>query len=172
MADFWAVARTEPQREKVAQHFLRLAHFETYLPLIISLQTTNGRKVDIRRPLFPSYIFIWIVDHQWWSARWCPGVATMIMGGADGGPAHLHDDVIREIRAREPPTGSGVVRLPKPPRLRLRQPVRILSGSFVGRIGLYDGMASHQRERVLLDLLGQKVPITLPSADVVPHGAS
>jgi hypothetical protein len=28
MADFWAVARTEPQREKVAQHFLRLAHLK------------------------------------------------------------------------------------------------------------------------------------------------
>jgi transcriptional antiterminator RfaH len=165
--------RCEPNREKVAQHFLKLQRFETYLPQIISLHTTNGREVDIRRPLFPSYIFIWIVDHQWWSARWCPGVASVIMGGADGGPAHLGDDVIREIRARERPTGSGVVQLPKPPRLRLRQPVRILSGSFVGCVGLYDGMAPHQCERVLLELLGQKeVPVTIPSADIVPHGGS
>jgi transcriptional antiterminator RfaH len=167
---YWAVARTEPQREKVAQHFLKLQRFETYLPQIIRLHVTNGRKVDLRRPLFPSYIFIRIID-RWYAARWTIGVAAIIM--ADAGPAHLHDDIIAEIRARERPTGSGVVQLPKPPRLRLRQPVRILSGSFVGCVGLYDGMAPHHCERVLLELLGQKeVPVTIPSADIVPHGGS
>jgi hypothetical protein len=31
---FWACARTESKRELVAQHFLGLAGFETYLPRV------------------------------------------------------------------------------------------------------------------------------------------
>jgi hypothetical protein len=31
---FWACVRTQPQRERVAQHFLGLYGYETYLPRV------------------------------------------------------------------------------------------------------------------------------------------
>jgi transcription antitermination factor NusG len=57
---------------------------------------------------------------------------------------------------------------PPPPRLTRGQRVRITGGPFEGHRGLWAGQAAHDREQVLLELLGQKdVPVTVPSDDVV-----
>ena len=76
-------------------------------------------------------------------------------------PARLHDSVVSELRSREK---QGFVRLPRPPAtFRPGQRVRIVRGSFEGQFGIYDGMSGKERERVLLDLLGQAVPVVLPT---------
>jgi transcription antitermination factor NusG len=70
------------------------------------------------------------------------------------------------IRKREV---NGFVKLPMPDRrLKPGQKVRIVSGSFAGQIGLYQGQTSRDRERVLLELLGQAVPVELPGKDIAP----
>jgi len=79
-------------------------------------------------------------------------------------PAQLSDEIITSIRGREI---DGIVVLPRAPRLRYGQPVRVLRGSFEGKIGIYHGMIGRDRERILLDLLGRKVSVILPGRDVV-----
>jgi hypothetical protein len=45
----------------------------------------------------------------------------------------------------------------------------IMDGDHEGHRGLWAGQAAHDRERVLLELLGQKdVPVEVPADDVVP----
>jgi transcription antitermination factor NusG len=78
-------------------------------------------------------------------------------------PAKLADSIVDEIRGREV---RGFVKLPKPATLERGQRVRIRQGTFAGRIALYDGMSGPQRERVLLDLLGQSVPVVMPVGSV------
>jgi transcription antitermination factor NusG len=51
--------------------------------------------------------------------------------------------------------------------LKKGQSVKILRGAFEGKLALYDGMAAHERERVLLDLLGRYTPLVLPARDIV-----
>jgi transcriptional antiterminator RfaH len=115
-------------------------------------------------PLFPSYAFVLIVL-QWHAVNNAPGVVRLIMDGDH--PAHLPDAVIDEIRERE--RGGFVAPPPAPPRLTRGQQVRITGGPFEGRHGLWAGQAAHDREQVLLELLGQKdVPVTVPADDVVP----
>jgi hypothetical protein len=57
MAPYWVVARSEPNREATAVHFLGLANYETYLPRIREHRTTHGRRYVVT-PLFPSYLFV------------------------------------------------------------------------------------------------------------------
>jgi transcriptional antiterminator RfaH len=161
--EFWACARVEPRREAVAQHFLRLAGFFSYVPLVRSERARRGRKVEKIEPLFPSYAFILIHDGRWWDARWAVGVAALIMAG--DGPAQVPDRVIDDIRQRE---RDGVVVLPEPRGLRAGDPVRITQGPFTGHLALYAGMASHARVLVLLSLLGSQQKAILPKSDIEP----
>ena len=65
---------------------------------------------------------------------------------------------------------AGLVKLPTATQVLLKkgQQVRITGGSFAGQIGIYEGMSGKDRERVLLNLLGQAVPVDLPGKDVAP----
>jgi transcriptional antiterminator RfaH len=163
MADgFWAVARTEPQRERTALHFLELTGYRVYLPRILKSHTAKGRTISRPTPLFPGYIFV-LITLQWHVINNTIGVIRLIMDGSV--PAHLPDRTIDEIKARE---ANGIVQLPrKSPRFRRGQKVHIMHGPFANHDGLYDGMAPHQREGVLLELLGRTTAIEVPKNHVV-----
>src|SRR5215813_2495642 len=86
------------------------------------------------------------------------GVVRLVMDGA--APARVPDAVIDEIRSRE---RGGLIELPKPPRARPGDAVRILRGPFEGKLAVYAGMKPRARVEVLLGLLGR---VTL-AADAV-----
>jgi transcription antitermination factor NusG len=152
---YWTVAQVETQRERIAHIALIRANFKTYLPRI---QMNNNRIA----PLFPGYIFVEIVD-RWWPVRWSPGIISVLMSGDR--PAHVTDEIIAEIQKREV---GGFVKLPKQDSGKRRgQKVKIIRGSFEGQLAIYDGMSGKERERVLLELLGQMVLVELPSRDVL-----
>jgi transcriptional antiterminator RfaH len=151
----WAVVQTESQREHTVRLLLMRSRFETYLPQI----KHRGRIAS----LFPSYLFVRIVE-RWYPVMWTPGVVRLLMCGDQ--PARLPEEVLMNIRKRE---HNGIVKLPNvSQQLRKGQEVRIVRGSFEGHVGLYDGMLGKDRERVLLDLLGQAVPVELPGKDIAP----
>jgi transcriptional antiterminator RfaH len=98
MAPYWAVARLEPRSERVALHCLGVNGYEVYLPRLRERRISRGRKIEVRAPLFPGYVFF-VVEAQWHAARWSVGVLGLIMDGIR--PAKVPDAVIAEIRARE-----------------------------------------------------------------------
>src|SRR5262245_14093136 len=156
---YWAAAQLQPQRDTLAL-FLRQAGFETYAPRLRERRTVQGRKVMRTPLLFPAYAFVFI-RMQWHAARYCPGVARLVMDGV--APARVPDAVIDEIRSRE---HRGLIELPKPPLAPLGARVRVTRGPFAGHIGLYAGMKPRQRVEVLLSLLGSRQRMTL-AADAV-----
>lgn len=153
---YWTVAQTEPQREHVARMFLMREKFDTYLPRI------KHRKRIL--PLFPTYVFVRIVEGKFYPVLWTIGVIRILMSGEI--PAHLPERVILELRKRE---HGGLVRLPPPPGrgLKIGQNVRITTGSFAGHVAVYQGQSPHERIAVLLDLLGRAVPVELGKGDQV-----
>ena len=152
----WAVVQCETQREHTVRLLLMRSRYETYLPRC----KIHNRIV----PLFPSYLFVRLVGQQFWSVMWTPHVTRLLMAGDQ--PAQLPEDVVTEIRKRE---RNGIVSLPSPSRkIQKGQRIRVIRGSFEGRIGVYAGMSGKDRERVLLDLLGQLVPVELPGKDIAP----
>ena len=153
----WIVARTEPQREQAARRFLQLRGFSVYLPYIHERHTRSGRRIARLRPLFPSYAFVALQNGRWWDARWCVGVAAVIMSGSE--PARLSNRIVDEIRARE---RNGLVVLPERSTLKPGDQVRVLAGPFNGSLALYAGQRSHERVLVLLALLGGEQKVELP----------
>jgi len=158
---YWACAQVAPQQERAAQHFLQLRGFESYCPRLRVTRRQHGRKIELRPPLFVSYLFIWIVAGRWWDARWCPYVSRIILNGAQ--PAVVPDGVISEIKARE---RGGLVELPKREEFRMGEAVRVTHGPLVGCVGLYAGMRPHERCLVLLALLGGHQRVELARGDV------
>jgi transcriptional antiterminator RfaH len=157
---YWAAAQLQAQRDGLALHCLRQAGFETYAPRLREPRTAHGRKV-VRTPLlFPGYLFVFI-RLQWHTARWAPGVVRLVMNGTT--PAAVPEAVIADLKARE--TG-GLIDLPRPPKFRPGDRVRILHGPFAGHIGLYAGMRPRERIEVLLAILGGAQRVTL-AADAV-----
>jgi transcriptional antiterminator RfaH len=157
---YWACVRVEPRREAVAQHFLKLAGYEVYIPYVREQRIRRSRRVEVVSPLFPAYGFL-MVNGQWHSARWSIGVSALIMDGV--APAKVPDQVIDEIRGREV---RGAVELAQPPGMKVGDRVRVLGGPLVGFAGLYAGQAPHERVAVLLAVLGGQRRVVLPKGDV------
>ena len=93
-------------------------------PLLREHRRSHGRKIVVTPPLFPGYLFVWVV-RGWWDARWSAGVRRIVMDGLQ--PARVSDAVISEIRSRE---RGGFVELPKPRGLVLGSKVRLTAGPF------------------------------------------
>jgi transcription antitermination factor NusG len=164
---YWAAARLMPRQEALALHCLGLAGYETYLPRLRERRVSRGRRITVTPPLFPGYCFI-LIQLQWHSARWSPGISTIILDGVC--PAKVPDTVITEIRSREV---DGLIHLPKPlsaPGLRPGAQVKILAGPFSGFVASLVGLRPRQRCEVLLQLLGSACHATLARSDVVALG--
>jgi transcriptional antiterminator RfaH len=147
----WSVCQTEPRREAVAAQYLADGGFEIYLPRIVERERIV--------PLFPSYLFVRIVD-RFHVIKNTIGITRLLLAGDR--PAPIPDRIIMEIRARENP--NGIVNLPKP--YRIGDQVRILRGTFNGHLAIYDGMTARERERVLLAFMGRMVPLELEPRDI------
>jgi transcriptional antiterminator RfaH len=157
---FWCAAQLQPQRDGLAQICLRQAGFEIYAPRLREHRAAHGRKV-VRTPLlFPGYLFV-LIELQWHTARWSPGVVRIVLNG--GTPAAVPDGVIAQLREREV---KGLIELPRPPKFHPGDRVRVLHGPFAGHIGLYAGMKPRERVEVLLAILGGAQRVTL-AADAV-----
>jgi transcriptional antiterminator RfaH len=162
MPTFWGVVRSLPKREVFAAERLRMDHgYEVFLPLV---QTKRASA-----PLFYSYFFCRIVE-QWRSINSTFGVLCLVRVGDC--PARCPDHEIDSLKAML--DGHGFISLPDRPstpvkrKIAIGAKVRIASGPFGGMSGLYAGMSTKDRERILLTLLGSQRPVLVPSNLVIP----
>jgi transcriptional antiterminator RfaH len=167
---FWAAARLQPQRERLACLCLALRGYEVYLPRIRLPRARhihrNFSRAGTPPPaLFPGYAFI-VVELQWSHAHYCPGCIGLVLSGSQ--PARVPDAVVEEIRGRE---RGGLVDLPKAsssPALKPSARVRVRRGPLTGFLGIHVGMKPHERVAVLLQLLGGQREVELARSDVTP----
>ena len=160
---YWCCAQVEHRRERLASHCLGLAGYEIYEPrLREQVRSRSGRKIVRTPPLFPGYLFLWVVS-GWWDARWSPGVVRLIMDGLM--PARVPEAVISGIKSRE---RAGLIELPKL-RLEPGARVRVLQGPLQDHIGLLAALRPHERVLVLLQLLGgqQRVELARSSIEAI-----
>jgi transcriptional antiterminator RfaH len=127
--------------------------------LLREQRRSHGRKITVTPPLFPGYLFVWVV-RGWWDARWSPGVVRLIMDGLL--PARVPDAVISEIRSRE---RRGLIELPKL-RLEPGMRVKVLQGPLQDQIGLLAALRPHERVLVLLQLLGGQQQVELARSSI------
>jgi transcriptional antiterminator RfaH len=158
---YWSAAQLDAGRVNYALHCLNELNYEVYAPRLRTHCVVQGRKVEQRPLLFPSYVFVAIVA-QWHAARWACGVVRLVMAG-DARPARVPDRVIDEIRAREV---HGLVELPKAEKFKPGTPVRVLRGPLEGKLGLVADMRPRERILILLQLLGGQRQVELARSNI------
>jgi transcription antitermination factor NusG len=150
----WFVARTEPRREKTAQRFVEHKGCKVYFPLCRELRTQRIQ------PLFPSYLFIYNQNDLWRFLYGTVGIVCLIM--RCGRPDLMQDKIVDELRDRE---REGIIDLVPP--FQKGDKVDLINCSFEGYHGIVSGMTSGQRVRILFEMLGQAVPVTVSMNNVI-----
>jgi transcription antitermination factor NusG len=145
---FWAVVQSQPQAERRALAHLAWQGFATYAPRERVVRVKRGKKIATSRWLFPRYLFVNIAN-RWHELFSTCGVSRVLMSGEQ--LAQVPDGWVERMRERE---RNGLIVLPKPIRFRRGQRVQVTGGLLTGKRGLYQGMTAHQRELILLDVLG------------------
>ncbi len=157
----WIAVNTHPHREHIALENLMNQGFDVYCPMV-ERQVRHARRTrDVRRPLFPGYLFARIDL----AGRWRPilstyGVRTLVRFGDQ--LSFVEDGLIDGLKAREV---DGVIVKPTEP-FRPGQQVRMQGGPFDGLVATIIELDEKDRLVVLMDLLNQSVKVTVPTSRV------
>ena len=160
----WYVVRTHAHSERKALEHLRRQGFTAYLPQYLK-QRRHARKVEkVAAPLFPRYLFVSFdaARERWRSILSTIGIADLINQG--GTPLPVPDGVIDSIRAREDDVGLVEMKVEAP--FAAGESVQITGGPMSSHVGWYEGLTDQERVIVLLDMLGRKLRIEVPQANV------
>src|SRR5258706_8012290 len=155
---FWSVAITKPNNENRAEVNLARQGYLTYLPKYLS---KIGKEIKVKI-LFPRYIFVRI-ENQWHRINSTFGVSRILLNN-ESRPAIDPDKIIDNLKLKE--DNKGLISLPDPPKFRQGEKVRVVNHSLSGYIGIYQGMRGCDRARILLEMLGQSVPVDVDEKDL------
>ena len=164
----WFCVRSQVKREHVAAaHLVERAGVEVFAPRIRSVHGNHlGGVTHTLEALFPGYVFVrFDYARQARLVVSTAGVRGIVAFGAL--PPPVPDAVVEGLR-REIAGQAGAAAAPI---LREGAWVRVLAGCFrflEGRMVQVDPRSD--RVRVLLDLLGGEVHVTLPAHQVAPLG--
>ena len=160
----WFLAHTQPKSEQRAELHLGAQGFRTYLP-VIEKTVRHARKLKtVQAPLFPSYLFV-ILDlgrDRWLSVRSTIGVSRLLTT-RDGRPVPVPRGIVESLIGR---SDGELARLDA--GLVAGQQVRILSGPFADFVGTLERLDGAGRVKVLLEMMGTAVPVSLHRSALAP----
>ena len=159
----WYVARTLPNREAGAASQLEAQGFRVFLPRIARTVRHARKMRQVRAPAFPAYLFVAFDMNRdrWRSVNGTFGVARLI--GSDEQPMPVPRGVVEAIFDTVDET--GVCRFDR--GLAAGQRVRVISGPFAEQLGEFVRLDGPGRVRVLLEIMGGRVPTTVRSSHLV-----
>jgi transcription termination/antitermination protein NusG len=135
---YWACAQIRASDHR--QVLVRVARqgFETYLPMC-----RPSRRSTKVVPLFPGYLFVYVVD-RWRCILGTKGIVNVLRAGDS--PAVVRQDEIERIKAQETRDGTIVLPLTK---FQPGERVRVVRGPLRDQIGVvHAGMTARQRVAV------------------------
>ena len=136
---------------------LRIRLFRVFLPRLLRSRRHARKFETILAPLFPRYMFI-ALDlrrDRWRSVNGTFGVDRLLMRA--GEPEPVPHGLVEQLS--EAAAADGVVRCG--PALTPGQNIRVTAGPFAELMGTLDQLDDQGRVRVLLDILGGKIPVVL-----------
>ncbi len=162
----WFAVHSLPHREAGAQRQLENQGFHTFLPRCLKARRHARKLENVLAPIFPRYLFV-VLDlgrDRWRSVNGTFGVARLVTAGDRPQPAP-HGVVEALIAVAD---ARRLLRFDEGGRLAVGQKVRILAGPFAEQIGLLQSLDDNGRARLLLDIMGGGIAVTVPSAALVP----
>jgi len=153
----WYVVQTLPHREAVAAQHLCAQGFRSFLPRFRKTVRHARKLRHVLAPVFPGYMFV-VLDVQrdrWRSVNGTFGVARLVT--AIDRPEPVPVGIVEALQSSSDLV--GLVRFDS--ELVAGQKVRVLSGPFAQAIGALERLDDNGRVRVLLDMMGGKIPAVI-----------
>jgi transcription elongation factor/antiterminator RfaH len=164
----WYAVQCLAHREAAAASHLQNQGFTVFLPRRQKTRR-HARKLDtVLVPFFPGYLFVRFdsARAQWRSINGTHGVARMVMQGDSPLPAPR--GIVEALQAA---CEEGDI-LRHSAALKPGQSVRIMAGAFADFLGRLEQMHDRGRVRVLIEIMGGRIPILLSDRDIVPESNS
>lgn len=160
----WYVVRTQPHREAPGARQLENQGFRVFLPRFLKSRRHARKFETVLAPLFPRYLFV-ILDlgrDRWRSVNGTYGVDRLLMRA--GEPEPVPHGLVEQLAGAA--RVDGVVRFS--PVLKEGQTIRVTAGPFAELMGRLERLDDQGRVRVLLEIMGGRVPVLLPETLVAP----
>jgi transcription elongation factor/antiterminator RfaH len=160
----WYVVRTQPHREPRAVRQLENQGFRVFLPRYFKSRRHARKFETVLAPLFPRYMFI-ILDltlDRWRSVNGTYGVDRLLM--VAGEPQPVVQGLVEQLAGAA--DQNDVIRFN--PTLQQGQPIQVTAGPFVGLMGILERLDDSGRVRVLLEIMGGRIPVLLSETVVSP----
>ena len=155
----WYVVYTNVNKEVISEKNLIRQNFITYLPQYKKI-IKHARKIStVVRPLFPRYLFVKLdlVKQRWHLINSTYGVNVLIT--MEEKPVKILDKIINEIKSYD--NSDGIANISPYSSMTLGEEVNIIDGLFSGRKAIFDGLTEDNRIKVLFNLLGKEVTLSM-----------
>lgn len=164
----WFAVQCLANRESAAAAHLRSQDFAVFLPCRERTRRHARRLETVLTPYFPSYLFVQLdlERDRWRSVNGTYGVARIVMQGDAPAPAPL--GVVETLKAAC--DDKGILKLS--PDFKPGQSVRLLAGAFADAVGELERLDDAGRVRVLLKIMGGRVPIVLAQESIISANES
>ena len=158
----WYLLQTKPNAHNKACEHLKRQGFAVFLPFIIKTTKRNGKFLDIKAPLFPSYLFMEtsIDPIPWNSINGTRGISKAVT--FDGVYRPFNSHIIEDLQHRC--NENGIIQ-----RLDDIAPgnrAKIERGPFAEFICTVDDIQDDWRVWILIDLLQQQIRAEVSLDDI------
>lgn len=157
----WYVFYTKSRQEKVVNERLIKSGYQVFLPLHTVIRQWSDRKKKVQVPLFNSYIFVFISEHEIPDILPIPGVAWSIRH--NGKPAVLRQNEYELIK-RFLDTGYHLEpATPEAEELKTGDVATVADGPLAGVTGVIFGDANNEKFSVYIEGINQVIRIKIPA---------
>ena len=158
----WYVLHTKSRHEKVVNDGLLKKSIEVYLPLVTVRSKRKDRRVMIRVPLFPGYIFVKTDLHPNSHLEVVKTAGAVRLIGNRQGPVPVPDQTVNSLQimvASNHPVTTGN-------QLKSGDRVMVIYGPFAGVVGTFVRYGSKGRVIVNIEALGQYAGVEVDEEDI------
>ena len=158
----WYVLHTKSRHEKVVNAGLLKKSIEVYLPLVTVRSKRRDRRVMIRVPLFPGYIFVKTDLHPNSHLEVVKTAGAVRLIGNKQGPVAVPDETVNSLQimvASNLPVATGNL-------LKSGDRVMVVYGPFAGVVGTFVRYGSKGRVIVNIEALGQYAGVEVNEEDI------
>lgn len=158
---FWYAIYTKSRNEKQASLILNKAGIETYLPLVKTLKQWSDRKKWVEEPLFKSYLFVHILQDQYFEVLNVPAIVRYITfeGKAVQVPAQQINAIKQYLDKEEFVSDDNN-------DFKIGHTVEIFRGSLKGLIGNLIEIKGKQKVQIEIESVGKSIVLTIPKASL------
>jgi transcription elongation factor/antiterminator RfaH len=159
---FWYVLHTKSRFENVVNEGLIKKSIEVFLPKVRVRSKRRDRKVMIRVPLFPGYLFVKTDLAPYEHIEIVKTVGAVRLIGNKDGPIPVPSETVQSLKIMV--KGSDTVSTGT--RFRKGDRVMVVHGPFAGVVGTFARYGGKERVIVNIEALGQFAGVDVNEEDI------